>query len=178
MMSHVIRATKPFERISLDFKGPLPTSTKNKYMLTVVDEYSRFPFAFPTPDISTRTVIDNLCQLFSIFGLPGYIHSDRGLSFMSSELKTYLTGKGVATSRTTPYNPECNGQVERYNGIIWKSVQLAAATRGTDIQNWEALLPDALHSIRSLLCTSTNETPHERMFGYERRTTNGVALPT
>ena len=41
----LIKATQPFERISVDFKGPLPSNTRNKYMLTLVDEYSRFPFA-------------------------------------------------------------------------------------------------------------------------------------
>ena len=31
------------------------------------------------------------------------------------------------------------------------------------------LFPIALHSIRSLLCTATNNTPHERMFTHQRR---------
>ena len=45
----LIRATQPFERFSVDFKGPLPKSkvSENKYMLTIVDEYSRFVWEFP-----------------------------------------------------------------------------------------------------------------------------------
>ncbi|XP_046841983.1 uncharacterized protein LOC124436099 [Xenia sp. Carnegie-2017] len=43
----LIKATRPMERLSVDFKGPLPTTSNNPYMLTVVDEYSRFPFALP-----------------------------------------------------------------------------------------------------------------------------------
>ena len=95
--SHLIKATQPFERISIDFKGPL-SSMKNPYILTMVDEYSRFPFAYPVTDVSTPTVIKCLQNLFSIFGLPGYIHSDRGASFMSSELKQWLITKGISTS--------------------------------------------------------------------------------
>lgn len=34
------------KRVSIDFKGPLPTASRNSYLLTVVDEYSRFPSAF------------------------------------------------------------------------------------------------------------------------------------
>ena len=37
--SHLIKATQPFERLNLDFKGPLPSTSKNKYMLDIVDEH-------------------------------------------------------------------------------------------------------------------------------------------
>lgn len=45
----LIKATRPFERINIDFKGPLPSINGNKYFLNVIDEYSRFPFVFPCP---------------------------------------------------------------------------------------------------------------------------------
>lgn len=174
----LIKATAPFERLNLDFKGPLPSSTRNRFLLTIVDEYSRFPFAIPCADTSASTIITHLQNIFSIFGMPAFIHSDRGSSFMSRELKTFLTSNGIATSRTTAFNPQGNGQVERYNGIIWKTVQLALGTSNLAINNWEKVLPSALHSIRSLLCTSTNATPHERMFSHNRRSHHGRSLPS
>ena len=76
--SHLIKATQPFERLNVDVKGPLPSTDKNVYFLTVVDEYTRFPFVFPYADMPTPTVISCLCQLFVLFGIPAYIHSDRG----------------------------------------------------------------------------------------------------
>lgn len=174
----LIKATSPFEKLSLDFKGPLPSKSKNRFILTILDEYSRFPFAIPCPDVSAVSVINSLRNIFSIFGMPAYIHSDRGSSFMSYELKSFLTSQGIATSRTTAYNPLGNGQVERYNGIIWRTVQLALKSRKLAVERWEEVLPDALHSIRSLLCTSTNATPHERMFTHVRRSHSGQSLPT
>lgn len=174
----LIKATAPFERLNLDFKGPLPSTNKTRFLLTIVDEYSRFPFAIPCSDISATTVISSLQQIFSLFGMPTYIHSDRGPSFMSQELKSFLTSQGIATSRTTAYNPAGNGQVERYNGIIWKTIELALKTRGLSIQQWALVLQPALHSIRSLLCTATNATPHERMFTHTRKSHNGCSLPT
>ena len=45
-------------------------------------------------------------------------------------------------------------------------------------RNGETVLPEVLHSIRSLLCTATNATPHERLFSYQRRTHSGHSLPT
>ena len=104
----LVKATQPFERLSIDFKGPVPSRSNNKYILTVIDEFSRFPFAFAVPNMFSSTVISCLVQLFSIFGTPAYVHSDRGRSFMSEELKNFLHSKGVVTSRTTPYNPTGN----------------------------------------------------------------------
>ena len=97
--AHLIKATQPFERINIDFKGPLPTTNKNQYFLNVIDEFSRFPFVFPCPDVSTTTVIKCLTTLFSLFGMPAYVHSDRGASFMSEEVRVFLTEKGVLLGR-------------------------------------------------------------------------------
>ena len=172
----LIKATRPFERLNLDFKGPLPSVSKNCYFLTIIDEHSRFPFAFSCSDMTPKTVIQCLTQLFSIFGMCSYIHSDRFSSFQSYELKSWLSSHGVATSRTTSYNPRGNGQCEKYNGVIWKAVLAALKSRKLPTSHWE-VLPDALHSVRSLLCTATNCTLHERMFMHARHSVNGPALP-
>ena len=171
------KATLPFKRLSINFKGPLPSKV-HPFLLTIIDEYSRFPLAYPVKDVSTPTVIKCLGNLFSIFGIPGYVHSDHGSSFMSEELKRWLFEKAIPSSQTTPSNPQGNGQVERYNGIIWKSVLLALKSRNLPITKWERVLPDALHSTRSLLCTATNATPHECLFNFQRQSANGSSMPS
>ena len=175
---YLIKAMAAFDRLNIDFKGPLPSNTSNKYMLTVVDEYSRYPFAFPAPDTSAKSIMKCLTSVFVLFTMPNYVHSDRGSGFMSKELNDWLLEKGIAMSHSTPFNPQGNGQVERYNGTIWKAVQFALKSHKLDIKCWEEVLPDALHSIRSLLCTATNETPHERVFKFPRKSTNGSAIPS
>ena len=76
---------------------------------------------------------------------------------------------GINMSGTTPYHPQGNGQCKCFNGIIWKTVRLLLHSNKLDISNWETMLRLALHSIRSLLNTTTNCTPHERFFNYQRR---------
>ncbi|XP_014366187.2 uncharacterized protein LOC106717015 [Papilio machaon] len=174
----LIKATAPFERLNIDFKGPLPSTTSTRYILTIIDEYSRFPFAYPCKDLSAATVMKCLKDLFLTFGSPQYIHSDRGSAFMSEELRSYLVLNGIACSRTTPYNPQGNGQVERLNGTLWKTIKLHLKTKNLDVDHWQDVLPAALHSIRSLLCTTINATPHERFFKHPRRTIDGESLPT
>ena len=156
-------------KATIDFKGPV--KGKHPYLLVVIDEFSRFPFAFPCRDVSARTVIECLTQLFCLFGMPGYIHSDRGSAFMSAELRKFLVSRNVATSLTTPYHPEGNSQCERLNSTLWKTVKLMLHSRGLHEEQWDQVLPDALHAIRSLLCTATNQTPHERFLSFERRST-------
>ena len=92
----------------IDFKELLPTSSRNKYLFTVIDEYSRYPFAVSISDISSTTVVKCLDQIFSFCGFPTYIHSDRDSSFISNELKSYLIQKGIVTSNSTPYYPISN----------------------------------------------------------------------
>ena len=82
---HLIEATQPMERLRIDFKGPLPSAGRSKYMLTVVDEYSRFPFGFPCRSMESQTFVSCLSQPIGLFGYCGCIHSDRGASFMSNE---------------------------------------------------------------------------------------------
>ena len=88
--------------------------------------------------------------------MPAFVHSDRDPSLVSQELRAFLSGKGVAMSHTTAYNPTCNGQVEKYNGTVWKAVTMACKSKALPIKRWQEVLPDVLHSIRSLLCTTTN----------------------
>ena len=92
-----------------------------------------------------------------------YIHSDRFSSFQSYELKSWLSSHGVATSRTTSYNPRGNGQCEKYNGVIWKAVLAALKSRKLPTSHWEEVLPG---------------TPHEQMFVHARRSVNEPALPS
>ena len=103
-----------------------------------------------------------------MFGMPAYIHSDRDTAFISQELLSYLQKRGVACSRTSVYNPPGNDQCERYNGIIWSAIKSALKSRCLDICHWQLALPDAFHSVLSLLCTATNKTPDERMFSFKR----------
>ena len=172
----LIKAMQPWERLSIDFKGPL--EGRNKYILFVIDEYSRFPFAFPCKDMSASTVVQCLSNLFSLFGLPLYVHSDRGSSFMSRELKSYLNERGVATSKSTPYHPTGNSQCERINQTVWRTIKLILRNHNQPESSWETALPQSLHAVRSLLCTSTNATPHERFLKFNRRSMLGRSLPS
>jgi len=96
---------------------------------------------------------------------------------MSKELKDYLHSRGIATGHSTPYHPTGNSQCERCNQIVWKTGSLILKGRNLGPHLWEPILPDALHAVRTLLCTATNASPHERFFPFSRRSMLGRSLP-
>ena len=55
---------------------------------------------------------------------------------------------------------------------------LALKSLNLPSSQWETVLDRSLHSIRSLLCTATNQTPHERLFSFPRKSSNGYSLLT
>ena len=61
------KATKPFERVNLDFKEPLLSTSESKYMLVIIDEYSRFSFVYACKNLKASTIIEKLTNLFCIF---------------------------------------------------------------------------------------------------------------
>ena len=70
-----------------------------------------------------------------------------GGSFMSDVIKQFLLKYRVSTSITTPYHPIGDGQCERFNGIIWKTIKLHVKDNGMPDSSWEDALPMALHAI-------------------------------
>ena len=51
---HLIKASCPFERLSLDFKGSLPSTNQNRFLITIIDEIqgSRLRFLVETPTLN------------------------------------------------------------------------------------------------------------------------------
>ena len=50
--------TRPFEAVSVDLVGPFPINERgNKYILTIVDHFTRYPITVPIPDKTQETVM-------------------------------------------------------------------------------------------------------------------------
>jgi hypothetical protein len=118
-------AGAPMERIHIDMLGPLTQSYKgNFYVLLLVDQFTKWVEIHPLPEQSAevvaRTVVD---QVFSRFGCPLQIHSDQGRNFDGNLFKAVCHLYRTAKTRTTPYRPCSNGQVERYNRLLLQMIR-------------------------------------------------------
>lgn len=148
-----------FAFIHVDIIGPLPPSQGQRYCLTIVDRFTRWPEVTPMADITAETVGRALISWISRFGCPTDIVTDRGRQF-ESNLFQYL-GRiiGFKHRRTTAYHPACNGMVERFHR------QLKAAIMCHADCNWVDILPLVLLGIRSSFKENLQASSAELVYG-------------
>ena len=109
----------PFQRIAMDVVGPLPRSRSgNKYILTICDYATRYPEAIALPSTEASRIAKELVSLFSRVGIPEEILTDQGPNFMSALLQEVYHLLGISRIRTSPYHPQTDGLVERFNGTL------------------------------------------------------------
>ena len=105
-----------WETVGMDILGPLPRTRDKgyKYVLVLVDYVSKFSFAIPLRNINATTVARAMVEkVFTIFGIPQKIISDRGQPFVSSLQRAILKLLGATPAFTSPYHPSSNGLTER-----------------------------------------------------------------
>jgi hypothetical protein len=160
------QAGAPMERIHIDILGPLTKSERNnKYVLLLVDQFSKWVEIHPIPEqkaeIIAQTVVE---QVFSRFGSPVQIHSDQGKNFDGNLFKSVCRLYRIAKTRTTPYRPCSNGQVERYNRIL---LQLIRCYIKGKQRSWDADLQLLAAAIRATPNRATGFTANMLFLGRE-----------
>jgi hypothetical protein len=95
-----------FLHIHIYLISPLPSSAGFQYCLTAVDRFSRWPEAFPIPDITAETMSSALLSCWiSCFGCPQTITTDEGRQFESHLFHNLVKLCGIHLSRKTPTTP-------------------------------------------------------------------------
>ena len=160
------QAGLPNERVHLDFLGPFTTSQNgNRYVLSIVDQFTKWIEVYALPEqtaaATARTFFDGW---ISRFGVPRQVHTDQGRNF-TSQLFTDLCKMLEATkTRTTPYRPSANGQVERYNQLILSYIR--CQLEGEDCR-WDEFLSPLGMSLRATINRNTGFTPNALQLGRE-----------
>nr|GEW86010.1 hypothetical protein [Tanacetum cinerariifolium] len=94
------------------FMGPFPSSKGNKYVLVAVDYLSKWVEAKALPTNNARVIVKFLKSLFSRFGIPRAIISDRQTHFCNDQFTRVMIKYGVTHRLATAYHPQTSGQVE------------------------------------------------------------------
>lgn len=162
-----------FRHIHVDIVGPLPPSDGYRYILTIVDRFTRWPEAYPITNIEAKTVAKVIVsQYISRFGIPERMTTDQGSQFESKLMNEMCKMLGIRHIHTTPYHPASNGMVERFHR------QLKASIRASqNVVRWSEALPLILLGIRSSVKDDLGFSPSLLLYGQEIRLPDEIFTP-
>lgn len=153
--------SQPLERIAIDLTDMTNGQDGHRYILTVIDHYSRFVKFYPLKTKYAQGIVAKLSQYISDFGRPHSILCDNALEFTGRELRTWADLHGVELLYTTPYHPQSNGLIERMHRTL-KTV-LAQMCKGYPLR-WPALLGECQTHMNLAIHSSTGVSPYQGFF--------------
>ncbi|VDI00653.1 Hypothetical predicted protein [Mytilus galloprovincialis] len=131
----------------------------------MIDQFTKWVECVPLPaqgaELTARTAVN---EFFSRFGSPFQVFTDQGRNFESHLFKAMCDLLQIHKSRTTPYRPSSNGQVERCNRTLMASVRCFV---GKNQKSWDLFLPQLAGAFRASVSRSTGFTPNHLMLGRE-----------
>nr|GEY58495.1 reverse transcriptase domain-containing protein [Tanacetum cinerariifolium] len=114
----------------------------------------------PTND--ARVVVKFLKSLFSRFGTPKAIISDRGTHFYNDQFARIMSKYEVTHCLSTTYHPQTSGQVKVTNRGLKRILE---RTVGENHTLWSDKLEDALWAFQTAFKTSVGCTPYRLVYG-------------
>jgi len=137
--------------VSIDILGPLISTTDgNRFILVMTDRFSKLTRTAPLRRITTVTVTSAfLSGWIAAYGPPDYVLSDQGKQMDNPFFRAVMKMLGVQCKYTTPYHPQTNGQVERYNRTLLNQLRCFCEEHP---RLWDRLLP--------VLSLAYNACPH------------------
>ena len=158
----------PFERLQMDILGPLPkTSSGNRYLLVIVDCFTKWVEAFPLKNSRARTIAEVFVdQVVSRHGVPVEIHTDQGRNFELKLFAELMILLGVRKTRTTALHPQSDGQVKRQHQTI---TNFLAKYISENQKYWDRWVPISLLAYRSSRYETTGTFLVELYFAHDLR---------
>jgi hypothetical protein len=158
--------SKPFEVISMDFIPELPkTESGHDNILVVVDKLTKFAIFIPTKTTLNEKECASLLfdNVFTKYGLPLQIISDRDSRWTSQFWEEICQLFGIKRALTTSYHPQADGQTEIMNQILETALRTYVNPQR---DNWDNYLQGFALSYNSTPHSATGMAPSNLLFGY------------
>ena len=156
------------QMVAVDILGPLPrTSAGNRYVLVAGDYFTKWIEAYPIPNQEAVTVAQKLLdEMFCHFSLPERLHSDQGRQFEADIIKQLCQLLQVEKTRTTPYHPQSDGFIERFNRTLLNMLSTCLDHHNSD---WDMYVIKVCIAYNSSVQSTTGYSPFYLMFGMDAR---------
>jgi hypothetical protein len=160
-----IKVGKPFERIGIDFVGPLVRTKKgNKYILVVTDYLTKWPEAKALREATAENVVEFIYKdIICRHGCPKTILSDRGTHFRNRIVDELCEKFRIKHKLSSPYHPQTNGLVERFNRTLCETLAKISEKEN----QWDEHIEPALFAYRTIKQGTTKRTPFFMTYGRE-----------
>ena len=160
-----IEVGRPFERIGIDFVGPLErTKNGNKYILVATDYLTKWPEAKAMREATAENVVKFIYKrIICRHGCPKIILSDRGTHFRNKVVDGLCEKFRIKHKLSSPYHPQTNGLVERFNRTLCESL---AKVLGKE-DEWDEHIESVLFAYRTIRHNTTRKTPFFMVYGRE-----------
>lgn len=156
---------KPFVMLSADLIGPFPRSSSgHKYILVVMDTFTKLPLLFPLREATASAVAKRLEEdVFLMFGIPSYIICDNGSEFTGRKFKQLAEAYKVKLLYNASRHPQAN-PTERLNRTIGPMLR---AYVGENHRHWDQAIPKIAFALRTAKSEATGYSPAFLNFGRE-----------
>lgn len=162
---HMIGYT--WKRLHLDFVGPVEkTMNGNEYILTIIDAFSKYAFAFAVKNADAKTVIEKLEKIFLFIGIPEEIYTDNGKHFTAEVVDDICKIFNLKHYCTSSYNPQANGICERFNATLSDTI---ATVVDNNIKDWDMYVDLAVSVYNRSKQKTIGICPYEVIFGVNPR---------
>lgn len=153
-----------FYKVGIDIKGPLPiTEDGNRYIIVAMDYFSKWPEAKAIKNIKADTVAQFIYEdIICRHGVPNEILSDRGTSFVNKVIENLCEKYQTKHRLTSPYRPQTNGMVERFNRTIGECI---AKIIHNESGQWDQYVNATLFAYRTKKHKTTGYTPFYLVYG-------------
>ena len=125
-----------------------------KYIIVVIDVYSRFSSARAMTSRKMKNIIENIEDIFQEMGVPNNLNCDN--EFNKKDFNELMQDLNVSVHYSEPNEINKNAIVERFN----RTLELLQKWRiGTNKYDWEKVLPMIIKNYNNTYHSTIKETP-------------------
>ena len=162
--------TEPWQKVHIDFAGPFKrrAPTRHNHVMIIVDSFTKmakFVRCHNTID-GKQTAELYIDHVWSVFGRPQTIVTDRGTQFVNEFWHTLQTRLGTHSGLTASYHPQANGQAE----VMVKQMKKQLIAFEDQGMRWWRVLPACEFAYNDSVNATTGFSPFYLNYGRHPRT--------